>query len=165
MKTVSHPCNDLMSACIELARESLDRGSYPIGSIVVDKCGCVLGKGRNTLLTDVDPTGHPEILAIREACQSVKSRYLEGAFLYSTLEPCPMCTAAAIWAKMAGIVYGSSQADAIAYSQRNKSQLFTWRQIEVPCEHVVERGTPRLKVFRGVERDRCNALFLLTRGK
>lgn len=150
---------ELMARCIEVAKENLGRGQYALGALVVDKKGIILSAQSSNLISGYDPTAHPEIVAIRESAEKNKSRYLEGCYLYTTLEPCPMCTAAAIWARMDGIVYGARQQDAIDYANTHKSNIFTWRQIEVPSILIAQRGIPRIEIIPDVLREKCVELF------
>lgn len=87
-----------MSRALELARSQLDdpRGR-PFGAVVV-RGGEVLGEGHNEALFTHDPTAHAEVVAIRRACQATGSFRIDGATLYSSCAPCPMCLAAIHWA-------------------------------------------------------------------
>src|SRR5690606_8592485 len=79
-----------MRLAIELATEAGQRGDVPVGALVV-RDGRILGVGFNTRELDHDPTGHAEVVATREACRAARRWRLDGASLYVTLEPCPMC--------------------------------------------------------------------------
>src|ERR1035437_1414584 len=108
----NHPKKEFMERAIEEAKKSASAGQYALGAIVVNADGEIIATEHTTLHENNDPTCHAEVNAIRSACSVLKSRYLPGCWLYTTLEPCPMCTSAAIWAKMEGIVYGASKEDA-----------------------------------------------------
>jgi len=162
---LEHPRKEFMRKCVELAIEAAKLGHYPIASLVVDGSGNVISLQKNVLLSTTDPTAHPEILAIRKATRKKNSRYIEDCVLYTTLEPCPMCTSAAIWAKMSGIVFGANQQDALEYSEKHPSTVYTFRQILVPSKLIVEHGTPKLKLYENFMREECVALFELTQSK
>ncbi len=81
-------------------------GRTPFGAVVV-RGGQVLARSFNTVRQQHDPTAHAEVNAIREACSNVKSSRLDGASLYTTCEPCPMCAAAAFFAGITDIYYGA----------------------------------------------------------
>jgi tRNA(Arg) A34 adenosine deaminase TadA len=103
-----------MRQALELARLSVSDGAGgPFGALVVRE-GRILGRGRNRVIADCDPTAHAEVLAIREACAAVGDFHLGGATLYSTCEPCPMCHAAAYWAHLDRVVFAAATADAAA---------------------------------------------------
>ncbi|MFP8886514.1 nucleoside deaminase [Streptomyces mangrovi] len=153
-----------MLRCLRLAREAALSGNYGLGAVVI-RDGAVLGESGSGLVQGHDPTAHPEVQAIRRAAERVGSRYLAGAFLLTTLEPCPMCTAAAIWAKMRGIAFGATQEDARSWAAEHPDETFTWRQIDLRARDVVRAGYPRLEVREGVRRDECLELFPLTARK
>ncbi len=82
-------------------------GDVPIGVLVV-RDGVVVGRGRNRRELDADPTGHAEVVALREAAAAAASWRLVGATVYATLEPCPMCAGALVNARVARVVYACS---------------------------------------------------------
>jgi tRNA(Arg) A34 adenosine deaminase TadA len=84
----------------------------PFGAIVVDADGQVVGEGCNQVTSTNDPTAHAEVSAIRAACASLGTFQLDGYRLFTSCEPCPMCLAAAYWARVDEIVYGASREDA-----------------------------------------------------
>lgn len=99
---------------IELALESDPKtGDAPYGTVIV-KDGRIVGEGRNRVATSHDPTAHSEIEAIRDACRRLGTHSLEGCLMYTSGEPCPMCSGAIVWAKVSRIYYGASRADCVA---------------------------------------------------
>ncbi len=147
-----------MKIAIEEAKNSAKLGNYALGCLVV-KDGNVIATGKNKLKTENDPTLHGEIDAIRNACKILKSPYLEGCILYTTLEPCPMCASAAIWAKMKGIVFGAFKEDA----QKIQGEKFSWRQINISSNDILKEGDPKLNLVKGFMREECLKLFDLTK--
>jgi tRNA(adenine34) deaminase len=91
---------------LELAREAEQAGEVPVGALVVLD-GAVIGRGRNSPIARSDPTAHAEILALREAAATIHNYRLEGATLYTTLEPCVMCAGALVAARVARLVFGA----------------------------------------------------------
>ncbi|MCA9704858.1 MAG: tRNA adenosine(34) deaminase TadA [Myxococcales bacterium] len=91
-----------------LARAELaaTRGDVPVGAVVV-RDGVVLGVGENRREVDADPSGHAEIVALRDAGRQSGRWRVDGATLYVTLEPCPMCAGAIVNARVARLVYGA----------------------------------------------------------
>ena len=85
----------------------------PFGAVVV-KDGRIVGEGSNQVTTSVDPTAHAEVMAIRAACRTLGTFDLAGAVIYTSCEPCPMCLAAILWARIDRMVYACSRADAAA---------------------------------------------------
>ena len=100
-----------MLRAIELSRQNVAAGGGPFGAVVV-RDGRIIGEGTNRVLQDHDPTAHAEVVAIRMACEAIGSYVLDGATVYTSCEPCPMCLAAIWWSRASNIVYGNSRADA-----------------------------------------------------
>ena len=98
---------DYMSRALTLAREALAEEDVPVGAVVVDESGVVIGTGRNTRERDADPTGHAEIVALREAAVARGEWRLDDCTLYVTLEPCTMCAGAIVQARIAHLVFGA----------------------------------------------------------
>ena len=100
-----------MRRAIALAQDAKQTpGASPIGCVVVMD-GRIVGGAHNEVEMRHDPSAHAEILAIRRACESLGRDDLRGAALYSTLQPCGMCSMASIWASIGRIVYGASRKD------------------------------------------------------
>jgi tRNA(Arg) A34 adenosine deaminase TadA len=98
---------------IRLAVGSADAGGGPFGATVV-RADAVLGEGVNEVVRAGDPTAHAEVVAIRAACRTTGSHLLTGATLYASTEPCPMCLAAAWWARVERIVFAAGREQAAA---------------------------------------------------
>ncbi len=82
-------------------------GDIPIGAVVIDAAGDVVGRGHNRRERDADPTAHAELVAIRQAAAARRSWRLDGLSLVVTLEPCTMCAGAAVLARLDRVVYGA----------------------------------------------------------
>jgi len=95
-----------MREALALAREAAESGEAPVGAVVVVG-GEIVGRGRNSPIGDIDPTAHAEILALRDAARTLANYRLEGATLYSTLEPCVMCAGALVAARVRTLVFGA----------------------------------------------------------
>ena len=90
-----------------LAREAVGTGDVPVGAVVLDPSGVVIGRGRNEREATGDPTAHAEVVALRDAAQTIGSWRLEGCTLAVTLEPCVMCAGAAVAARLDLVVFGA----------------------------------------------------------
>lgn len=100
---------DYMKEALALAKECLPTGDVPVGCVVVDADGRIIGRGRNRREERGSATRHAEVEAIEDACAHVGSWRLTGCSLYVTLEPCPMC-AGAIWnARISELWYGARE--------------------------------------------------------
>lgn len=140
-----------MARAIALAREKYKEGGHAVAAIVV-KEEKVVGEGFTTVNRDQDPTCHAEMNAIRAAAKRIGSRVLKDCYLYTTYEPCPMCTSAAIWARMKGVVYGASRED--------RTEKYSWR-VMIPAADVIKHGTPRLELYPHFKREECKELLRL----
>ncbi len=99
--------NEAMAEALDLAREAAAAGETPVGAVIVDGDGRVLGRGRNRREELSDPSAHAEILALREACRARGTWRLPDATVIVTLEPCVMCAGALADARVAGVVFGA----------------------------------------------------------
>ncbi len=100
---------DYMRLALAEAAACLDAGDVPVGCVVVDPAGEVIGAGRNRREARRDASAHAEIEAIRAACARLGSWRLTGCSLYVTLEPCPMCAGAILNARVAEVWYGARE--------------------------------------------------------
>ncbi|MFF2274678.1 nucleoside deaminase [Agromyces sp. NPDC058126] len=100
-----------LAQAVELATENVRNAGGPFGAIVVTADGRSFD-GVNRVTANLDPTAHAEVTAIRAACLGIGDFDLSGATLYSSCEPCPMCLAAALWARLDRVVYAATRDDA-----------------------------------------------------
>ncbi|MGN7247926.1 nucleoside deaminase [Janibacter anophelis] len=96
-----------MGRALELAAAAAVDGDIPVGAVVADADGVVIGEGRNTRERDGDPTGHAEVVAMRAAARAKGEWRLEGCTLVVTLEPCPMCAGAVVASRVPRVVLGA----------------------------------------------------------
>ena len=134
-----------MEEALALAAEAAREGEIPVGAVVVDRDGVVIGRGRNRRESG-DPLGHAEIYAIAEAARVVGGWRLEGTTMVVTLEPCAMCAGALVNARVERLVFGAS--DPKAGFCGSLGNL-----VEDP------RLNHRLQVERGYEEERSRALL------
>jgi|SRR5690554_2417622 len=105
---------EFMHEAIRLAADSMraNQGG-PFGAVVV-RDGEIVGRGSNQVLAQNDPTAHAEIVAIRDACRTLRTFRLDECEIYTSCEPCPMCLAAIYWARVKKGYYGATRQDAAA---------------------------------------------------
>lgn len=96
-----------MRSALDEARGALTTGDVPIGAVVVDPAGVVIGRGRNVREAEADPTGHAEVVALRAAARERGEWRLEGCTLVVTLEPCTMCAGAAVLSRVERVVFAA----------------------------------------------------------
>lgn len=104
------PAADLshMALALDLARRAEDEGEVPVGAVVTTRDGEVIGQGWNRNIGRCDPSAHAEIVALRDAGRRAGNHRLPGSTLYVTLEPCAMCVAAMIHARLERVVFGTA---------------------------------------------------------
>jgi tRNA(adenine34) deaminase len=98
---------DPMREALDEARSASDKGDVPVGAVVLDPDGVVIGRGHNEREALGDPTAHAEVVALREAATVRGEWRLEGCTLVVTLEPCTMCAGAAVLSRVARVVFGA----------------------------------------------------------
>lgn len=137
-----------MLRCLELAGEALEAGETPVGAIVVLN-GHMIAGGRERTRASLDPSAHAEVEAIRAACAAVGSLDLPGAVLYTTVEPCVLCSYAIRRTKMSRVVYGAA-AGAIG------GHLGAW---PVLTDTAAFTGLAVPEIQAGLLADECNNLL------
>ena len=141
-----HTYDVAMRAALEEARRALDSEDVPIGAVVLDAAGEMIGRGHNVRERDGDPTGHAELVAVREAAAAVGEWRLAGCTLVVTLEPCTMCAGAIVLSRLDRLVFGAFDAKAGAVGS-------LWDVVRD------RRLNHRPEVVPGVLRDECSALL------
>ena len=131
------------------ARAALATSDVPVGAVVVDETGSVLGRGRNRREQDADPTAHAEVVALRAAAASRGSWRLDGCTLVVTLEPCTMCAGALVLSRVDRLVFG-------AYDDKAGAVASLWDVVrdrrlnhrpEVLAEVLAPESTTLLRAF------------------
>ena len=135
-----------MRAALAEAQAALATGDVPVGALVLDASGAVLGVGRNEREARHDPTAHAEVLALRAASAAIGDWQLTGATLVVTLEPCVMCAGAILAARVPRVVFGAW--DEKAGAAGSVYDVLRDRRLN-----------HRVEVFAGVEADACSALL------
>jgi tRNA(adenine34) deaminase len=99
--------SEAMNEAFALAEEAANDGEIPVGAVIVDRDGRIIGRGRNRRESG-DPLGHAELYAIRQAAEAIGDWRLEGTTMCVTLEPCAMCAGALVNARVERLVYAAS---------------------------------------------------------
>jgi tRNA(adenine34) deaminase len=135
-----------MRAALDEARLSLESRDVPIGAVVLDAGGSVIGQGHNVRERDHDPTGHAELVAVRRAAEAMGEWRLSGCTLVVTLEPCTMCAGAIVLARLDRLVFG-------AYDPKAGAVGSLWDVVRD------RRLNHRPEVVGGVLAEECTALL------
>lgn len=140
------------------AEKAHQAGEVPVGAVVVDKEGKIIGRGHNLVVAGHDPSGHAEIIALKNASQNLKNYRLDNCTIYVTLEPCPMCSGAIIGARLARLVYGAK--DQKAGAAESVFKLFDEKRVnhhtdvtagvlEEDCLRILQSFFVELRKSRG----------------
>ena len=108
----------MMRRALELADKAESLGEIPVGAVLVDGTGKIIGEGWNLSIVNSDPTAHAEIVALRHAAQCKQNYRLLNTTLYVTLEPCTMCAGAILHSRIKRLVFGASDAKTGAVGSR-----------------------------------------------
>jgi tRNA(Arg) A34 adenosine deaminase TadA len=131
-----------MSAAIRLSLQKMRKNhGGPFGAIVVFG-GRIVGRGWNRVTSSNDPTAHAEVMAIRGACQKLRTFQLDNCELYTSCEPCPMCLAAIYWARLQKVYYANTRKDAAAIKFDDD---FIYREMLLP---ISRRKIPMKQLLR-----------------
>ena len=137
---------EAMRKSLELAAKASQQGDVPVGAVVLNPAGEIVGRGHNTREIDNDPMNHAEIVAMREAASAYGSWRLDDHTLVVTLEPCTMCAGAAVQARIGRIVFG-------AFDDKAGAVGSLW-------DVVRDRRLPhRPEVVSGVLADECGGIL------
>ena len=121
-----------LDEAIDLATNSVNNGGGPFGALIA-KGGEIVAIGNNKVTSNLDPTAHGEVSAIRAACQELGTFSLQGCVLVTSCEPCPMCLSSALWARVDRIVFAADRDDAAVagFDDRKFYDLFEKRPAEL----------------------------------
>jgi guanine deaminase len=138
-----------MQIAIEQAAIGMEKNyGGPFGAVIV-KGDEIIGTGSNHVTSDLDPTAHAEICAIRQACLKLKDFSLQGCEIYTSCEPCPMCLGAIYWARLDRIYFGATRFDA---AKINFDDRRFYEELEKAAD---QRDVPMMQVMR----DDCIKVF------
>jgi tRNA(adenine34) deaminase len=135
-----------MQAALAEAGKARDLAEVPVGAVVVDPAGEIIGRGHNQPIGTHDPTAHAEIVALRDAAQSLGNYRLPGCVMYVTIEPCIMCLGALLQARIRRLVFGAAD-------PKGGACVSLYRLPED------ERLNHRLEVVAGVAEAECRCLL------
>jgi len=136
----------MMRDAIAIASAATSTGDVPVGAIVINKDGVVVGKGSNEREANNDPTAHAEIVAIRNAASRLQNSGLDGCTLIVTLEPCAMCAGAIAQSRISHVIFG-------AWDEKAGAEGSVWDVLRDP------RSIFKVEVTAGILEKECAALL------
>nr|WP_163504131.1 tRNA adenosine(34) deaminase TadA [Halomonas socia] len=144
-----------MHRALDQARLALAAGEVPVGAVVVDPAGEIIGAGFNAPIGEHDPSAHAEVQALRAACTRLGNYRLDGCTLYVTLEPCLMCSGALIHARLARVVYGAAEPKTGMVESRANLFAQPWHNhcVEVEGGRLAAQAKRLLREFFAARRD------------
>jgi tRNA(adenine34) deaminase len=137
---------ELMRLALEVAHTATATGDVPVGAVIVNRDGVIIGKGFNEREANNDPTAHAEIVAIRNAAARLEKSRLDGCTLIVTLEPCAMCAGAIAQSRISHLVFG-------AWDEKAGAVGSVWDVLRDP------RSIFKVEVTSGVLEKECAALL------
>ena len=132
----------LMSSALVTAADALKNGDVPVGAIVLDSVGNVIGTGANRREIDNDPSAHAEVVAMREAAKKLNNWRLDGCTIVVTLEPCAMCAGAIAQSRVKTLIFG-------AWDEKAGAVGSVWDVLRDP------RSPHRTEVISGILEKEC----------
>ena len=136
----------IMQAALSLAKIAADKGDVPVGAIVVNEAGEILGTGQNLREQSNDPTAHAEVIAIRQAAEKIGSWRLDDLTIVVTLEPCAMCAGAIAQSRIKRLVFG-------AWDEKAGAVGSVMDVIRDP------RALTKVEVFTGIMEKECSQVL------
>ena len=131
-----------LRTAIDLARRARRRGNHPFGALLVDADGVVVAEAENTVVSEHDVTGHAETNLVRIASRRFDRAYLRSGTLYTSTEPCAMCSGAIYWSGIGRVVYGLSEAGLLKLTGSHPDNP----TMSLPCREVFAHGQGSIEV-------------------
>lgn len=132
-----------LKRCIEVSRMARESGNTPFGAVLVDKEGSILLEQGNVEITEHRCTGHAETALMEKASHTYDPAFLWECTLYTTAEPCAMCSGAMYWGNIGRVVYGISEKELLALTG-NDPQNPTF---DMPCREIFAKGQKEIEVI------------------
>lgn len=133
---------DYIRRCVKISEEAVASGNNPFGALLVDKKGNIIVESGNVEITEKDCTGHAETSVMKIASKNYSKEFLWDCTLYTTAEPCCMCTGAIYWGNVGNIVYGISESKLLQLTGSNEINP----TFDVPCRDIISKGQKDIKV-------------------
>lgn len=132
-----------LKRCVELSKEARKHGNTPFGALLVDATGTIILEQENIELTENICTGHAETTLVQRASQQYAKDFLKECTLYTTAEPCAMCTGAIYWSNVGRIVFGITEKKLLALTGSDDQNP----TFDLPCREILARGQKDIAVL------------------
>jgi len=132
---------------IELSEQAVKHGNTPFGALLVDHDGNIILEQENIEITEKDCTGHAETALMRKASKLYSKDFLWNCTLYTSVEPCAMCSGAIYWGNVGKIVYGISEKELLSLTGNNKQNP----TFDIPCRNIFEHGQKEINIVGPIE--------------
>jgi len=134
---------EFLTIAINVAKQARENGNHPFGAILVDSDGNILLEAQNTVESERDCTGHAETNLVRKASKKFKKGFLAKCTLYTSTEPCAMCSGAIYWAGIGRVVFALSEKALLGLTANNEKNP----SLDLPCREVFARGQKEIEVI------------------
>jgi tRNA(Arg) A34 adenosine deaminase TadA len=131
----------LLVAAIGLAQRARGNGNHPFGALLAAPSGAVLCEAENTVVTEGDVTGHAELNLVSKACRALTAGQLATATLYTSTEPCAMCSGAIYWSRIPRVVYALAEDELAILAEGGGEPI-----LQLPSRRVFAAGSPTVEV-------------------
>ena len=138
----SLPHETFLRRAIAVSVSAVEHGNHPFGSLLVDSTGAIVLEAENTVNTESDATGHAETNLVRLATRSFTLDQLRGSTLYTSCEPCAMCSGAIYWAGIGRVVFAMGEDELLPLTGDHPDNP----TLELPCREVFARGQRTVEV-------------------
>ena len=135
--------NFYIKHCLKLAESAVNNGNMPFGAVLVDQEGEIILEQENIEITESDCTGHAETQLMVQASKKYTKDFLKDCTLYTTVEPCAMCSGAIYWGNVGRVVFGLSEKELLKITGDDEQNP----TLNLPCREVFKRGQKEIEVI------------------
>ncbi len=132
---------------IELSRQAVKNGNTPFGALLVDHNGNIILEQENIEVSEKDCTGHAETILMRKASKLYNKDFLWNCSIYTSIEPCAMCSGAIYWGNVGKVVYGVSEKELLRLTGNDKQNP----TLDLPCRNIFKKGQKKIMVIGPIE--------------
>lgn len=132
-----------LKQCLKLAEAAVKHNNMPFGAVLVDKNGKIILEQENVEITESDCTGHAETQLMVQASKKYSKDFLKDCTLYTTVEPCAMCSGAIYWGNVGRVVFGLSEKELLKITGNDQQNP----TLDLPCREVFKRGQKEIEVI------------------